>query len=56
MDQDTFNQMLKTALQEKLTTSINQIPDMYGQNPDQYTITLLFDGEAVGEIVLNPLC
>jgi hypothetical protein len=56
MDQETFNKMLKTALQEKLTFALEQIPDVYGINPDQYTITFLFDGDPVAELVLNPLC
>jgi hypothetical protein len=56
MDQATFDEMLKTALKEKLTITLEQLPDnLFGGNPDQITVTFLFDNEPIGKFVLNPL-
>jgi hypothetical protein len=55
MDQETFNQMLKEALTEKITFNIIQAPDIYGKSPDQYTIQILFDGEVINSLILNPI-
>jgi hypothetical protein len=55
MDQEAFNELLKKALKEKLTVEIKTEPDIYQQNPDMQTITVLFDSEPVAQFVLNPL-
>ena len=55
MDQEAFNELLKVALKEKLTFSVKTEPDIYQQNPDMHTITVLFDNEPVTQFVLSPL-
>lgn len=55
MDQEKFNEMLKTALKDKLSFDIKVESDIYGLSPDMQTVTIKFDGEPVGKVILNPL-
>lgn len=55
MDQETFNQMLKKALENNITVNIKTESDIYKQSPDMQTITLSYDDVVIAKVVLNPL-
>ena len=46
---------IKEYLKENLTIQSSVLSDLYGNNPDQMTITLLLEGEVISSTVMNPL-
>jgi|APCry1669192269_1035402.scaffolds.fasta_scaffold05175_1 hypothetical protein len=48
-----LQQQIKEYLINNLSITLDDTPDPYGLNPDQQTITLLLEGDVLGQVILN---
>ena len=49
----TLQAQLKEYIKNNLTLTLDDVSDMYGLSPDQYTINLVLDGEVISSVVIN---
>jgi hypothetical protein len=44
---------IRDYLAQNLTMTLDDTADMYGLNPDQYTISLCLEGNVIAQVILN---